>query len=524
MAQPGGRPVSLRRRFLLILGLAIVALGAATLAAVQLRADGASEREKAAFARGEAATEALDHQLAAGPLAAPGALAAAGPDQLAPLREFVALLVAPLVDASAGYCSSAGELLVSETAAPIAFDHDELPHHGPPGDGLRGGPPGEHSQDLAFARQHGPHLLPIDREVVQRACRSFVPGGASRVRFAAPNDVLFVSVRGTAGGLMSWALVRMPNRARDVGGHSWAAHIGLIGLLALLLVVLTADALLVLRRGSDDLQLALVRLQGDLRAAVPRPRAEELARLADGLRTMADHLAEAHDRERLLERRLGQEQRLAGLGRVVAGVAHEVRNPLTGLKLKLDTMARRKLDERSTRDVGVCLQEIARLDRVVSSLLLVARKGPIERSSVDLAALVDERLGVAEALAAARGVERRREGEARVEAHAEHLTRVIDNLVRNAIEASPAGEAVLVRIEMDGGETRLIVVDRGSGVPAEREGELFEPFFTLKSEGTGLGLFLSRVLVEAHGGRLSYHREGAETRFVVTLPPETRDA
>jgi two-component system sensor histidine kinase FlrB len=101
---------------------------------------------------------------------------------------------------------------------------------------------------------------------------------------------------------------------------------------------------------------------------------------------------------------------------------------------------------------------------------------------------------------------------------------VIDNLVRNAIEASPAGEAVLVRIEMDGGETRLIVVDRGSGVPAEREGELFEPFFTLKSEGTGLGLFLSRVLVEAHGGRLSYHREGAETRFVVTLPPETRDA
>ena len=239
---------------------------------------------------------------------------------------------------------------------------------------------------------------------------------------------------------------------------------------------------------------------------------------------MASHLADAHDRERALERRLGHEQRLAGLGRVVAGVAHEVRNPLTGIKLKLDTMARRRLDDRSARDVAICLQEIARLDRVVSALLVVSRKAPTEFVTIDLAELVDERLIQAEALALAREVRLTREGEATAFAHRESLSRVVDNLVRNAVEASPIGAEVRVTLTDAASEARLDVVDHGGGIPEARLPELFEPFFTLKPEGTGLGLFLSHSLLEVQGGHLAYARDDGVTRFTVTLPSEATHA
>ena len=95
-----------------------------------------------------------------------------------------------------------------------------------------------------------------------------------------------------------------------------------------------------LRRGAADLRTALVRLEGDLRAPVPRPRALELREIATGLEAMATHLAEARDRELALEATIARDQRLAALGRVAAGVAHEVRNPLAGMKLRLDLLKR----------------------------------------------------------------------------------------------------------------------------------------------------------------------------------------
>lgn len=492
MSAGGPRRVSLRRRFLLILGLAVVALLAAALALLKLRAQGASERARVAFEHGDATTRSLARRLGDGPSPA------SDPARLLEFQQFIAALIAPLVDASAGYCTATGELVLSETAAPTAFGFDPPPHH--------------------FSMQRAPSLLPLDRDVLVRACRTYPAAHDGHVRFAAPNDLLFITISETPGPLLSWALIRMPNRSGEELGPLWGLNIALLGLVALALVVLTADALLVLRRGSDDLQQALGQLQLDLRAVVPRPRAEELARLADGLRSMASHLAEAHERERALERRLGHEQRLAGLGRVVAGVAHEIRNPLAGMKLKMDGLARRRLDERSSRDVAVCLQEIARLDRVVSSLLLVARRGPVDKQPVELAPLVRERIEAAQPLAGASGVRLLARGEARVLANREHLARVLDNLLRNAVEASPPGGAVEVILEATEQAVTLQVLDQGAGVPPDREAELFEPFFTLKAEGTGLGLFLSRALADAHGGHLVYRRDGDRTCFELSLP------
>ena len=95
---------------------------------------------------------------------------------------------------------------------------------------------------------------------------------------------------------------------------------------------------------------------------------------------------------------------------------------------------------------------------------------------------------------------------------------MIDNLVRNAVEASPTGAEVRVILTDAASGARLDVVDHGGGIPEDRLPELFEPFFTLKPEGTGLGLFLSRSLLEAQGGHLAYARDDGVTRFTVTLP------
>ena len=246
--------------------------------------------------------------------------------------------------------------------------------------------------------------------------------------------------------------------------------------------------------------------------------AAELARIAQGQSTLVGDLEQARWRERALERDLARGKRLAGLGRVVAGVAHEVRNPITGIKLTLDGLLRRGLDERGSRDVKICLEEIGRLDRVVGSLLLVSRSGIEQKADLELSRLVDERLRQAQAAAAERGVELSRRGTALAPCNADTIIRVVDNLVRNAIDASPQGGRVRVLLEADPDEARIVVEDRGAGVPAAREGELFEPFFTLKPDGTGLGLFMSRALVTAQGGRLTYAHRDSSTLFTVALP------
>lgn len=250
--------------------------------------------------------------------------------------------------------------------------------------------------------------------------------------------------------------------------------------------------------------------------------AATIASIAREHDSLAEDLAQERDRARRLQRDLEHGQRLAGLGRVVAGIAHEVRNPITGIKLTLEGLLRRDLDAQTTEDVSVCIDEIGRLNRLVGSLLLVARAGADRKSPLDLGLLVEQRIRQARGLAELRGVAIERSGGCWVDANADSLGRVLDNLIRNAIEASPPGGTVRVRIEPGETEVRIVVEDDGPGIPPDCEEQLFEPFFTLKPNGTGLGLFLSRALVVSQGGRLTYSR-GASTAFIATLPVDASE-
>jgi signal transduction histidine kinase len=109
------------------------------------------------------------------------------------------------------------------------------------------------------------------------------------------------------------------------------------------------------------------------------------------------------------------------------------------------------------------------------------------------------------------------EGSARAIVDPDACTRAVDNLVRNAVEASPAGAEVYVRVERRDRVATLAVEDRGPGIPEERAHELFQPFFTTKPDGMGLGLAVSRAIALASGGQLSYRRSEGVTRFELSL-------
>jgi signal transduction histidine kinase len=367
-----------------------------------------------------------------------------------------------------------------------------------------------------------PELPPDQRDVVIANCRAAATGTVLHERIAHPHDVVVVSVTRLMPELAAWALVRVPTHPEE--GPQLPIGLGVMALATLALAGLTVEAIIALRGGALALELGLFRLRDDLRAELPVPRPKELARIADGLRAMALRLADSHDRELALGRDLSHEQRLAGLGRVTAGVAHEIRNPLAAIKLKLDGMLRRALDERTHADVRTCLEEVGRLDGIIGAMLLVARKQPARPELVLLDELADERMSLARELAGQRQVTLSRTGEASAMVNRVSVTRALDNLLRNAIDASEPGATVRVDLGAADGRATIDVSDRGPGVPPDRMAELFEPFFTTKPEGTGLGLWLSRSLLEVDSGTLAYERKNEQTHFIVSLPaPATQD-
>ncbi|MBL8683114.1 MAG: hypothetical protein JNK05_28360 [Myxococcales bacterium] len=291
--------------------------------------------------------------------------------------------------------------------------------------------------------------------------------------------------------------------------------LALSGLASAVLAVRTARAV---RDGARSLSNSVDRLSKSLASPVDTPDVDELAAVADRVKLMAAALVMAQSERDSLTRELAAQERLAALGRMSAGVAHEVRNPLASMKLRVD-LARRgdglSPDVRS--DLDELSSEIARLDRLVVDLLALSRARPLERKSQSLAAIAKKRASLLEPWADEKNVAIEVEGDATASVDEDQLARAIDNLVRNAVEASPRGRSVRVCVARRGALTEITVRDLGPGVAKERAKELFEPFFTTKSYGTGLGLALARATAEAHGGTLSYRREGIETVFALTV-------
>jgi len=353
------------------------------------------------------------------------------------------------------------------------------------------------------------------RPTVERAVREAGRGELVVLDSPLTDATLVVGARRASDGSVAWAAypVRTPPYL-----DNWRWIVMALSLATLLLAVSAVHAVITFRRSAAGLNLALGALARDLAAPVPSPPVRELKDIAEGIAQLARNLAQAREAQERLGRELARQERLAALGRVVAGVAHEVRNPLASIKLRLDLAAgAAPLLPSVEKAISHASAEIARLDRLVADLLVVAGRTLGPRRRVSLGALVRERTEALGPWAQLRRVGLSVSGDASADIDPDSIARAFDNLARNAIEASPAGATVEVRV---GGDTnvRIQIDDRGQGVAGARAAELFEPFFTTKADGTGLGLAISRALARAHGGDVVYQRLGDITRFELTLP------
>lgn len=231
---------------------------------------------------------------------------------------------------------------------------------------------------------------------------------------------------------------------------------------------------------------------------------------------------ERHQREQLREE-LRRAEHLAALGKLLAGVAHEVRNPLAAIRSTAQLFQRLPPPSRDPSMLDPILHSVDRLNALVSRLLFFARSGHEERRPVDVNAIVQETLTLLRAQAEAQRVVLQTELASDLPpllGSAQALQQVVLNLAANALQAMPNGGTLLCRTRLlPGPRIELSVADTGPGIAVEELPHLFEPFHTTRPEGTGLGLALCREIVQQHGGKIELdHQPGWGAVFRITLP------
>jgi signal transduction histidine kinase len=247
----------------------------------------------------------------------------------------------------------------------------------------------------------------------------------------------------------------------------------------------------------------------------------------------ARHLGE----RRQLEAAVAQEQRLSAMGNLAAGVAHEIKNPLNAISMGLQRLrmehapAAPEARQEFTQFTRIIEAEVARLNTIVNQFLTLAR--PLRLAVVDesLSSVVKDVLAILEPQAASQGVAFVQDlgrGGFQVPLDRQQFSQALMNILLNGIQAMPNGGTLAVRIEPGvppphgrnvDAMARLVITDTGPGIRPENLERIFEPYFTTKEGGTGLGLALARRIVEEHGGSL--HADNAPNggaRFMIDLP------
>ncbi|HEY5868622.1 MAG TPA: ATP-binding protein [Candidatus Tectomicrobia bacterium] len=294
-------------------------------------------------------------------------------------------------------------------------------------------------------------------------------------------------------------------------------------------------------RRVDHLQLILLAIED----ITSRKHAETLLRAhAAGLGTQAvdqttalkETLAHLHREmaaRQHVEREAQRAQHFALLGRLAAGMSHEIRNPLGAVVLHMDLLEEelRQQSPDSTAEMAQTLAEIrtqlARLEDLVQDRLSLVRVGQLVRTLQDLGAALQAWATAWQELAAARGMTLQVEGVAtlgQVAFHPHTLHRALLNLVQNALDAMGPGGTLTVRGQATATQVQLRVQDTGVGIPAAQRARIFEPLYTTKPGGSGLGLYIVHEIVAAHAGHVTVEsEEGQGTTFTLTLPFTAED-
>ena len=268
----------------------------------------------------------------------------------------------------------------------------------------------------------------------------------------------------------------------------------------------------------------------------------ELATIIKSYNEVTERLKQSHEilgrevgrlREELLEKRkeLARRERLAALGEMAAGVAHEIRNPLGAIGLYASLLERDLEDRPEQRDIVQRISVgVRNLESIVGDILAFAGESQLHRRASRLGNIVESVLAQTAPKAQAAQVKidvDRHLNDTEVYCDPIQMERALTNLVFNAIDACDQGGSVWVRLGPSGDDhsrIRILVEDDGPGIAPEIVHRVFNPFFTTKDTGTGLGLAIVHRIVEAHGGHIRVgRRAGGGASLEVALPVQQKD-
>jgi signal transduction histidine kinase len=360
---------------------------------------------------------------------------------------------------------------------------------------------------------------PQIREVAEAAALDGLP--IDRRRDTQSQSLLLhaCTLPGLIPHLSAWTMTRVIT----TGGRSYVE--AMAGLGVLLVVVLGSAAWLgrLLRgwmRRVRRLEAALSSGTDELPRLEPTGQ-RDLDRIIDAINRAGSRLADARREADALSHQVAESQRLATLGRVVAGVAHEIRNPIAAMRLKAENAVAAGPDiPRKDQALGAIIAQIGRLESLLRNLLSsVQRAKPMSTPVENVISFLDERAELFREQAAANGLVLKVQGSyTPAMFDTGRISQAIDNLILNAIQNTPPGGCVTIAVEHSADRLLLSVTDTGRGVPEGVRPQLFEPFVTARPEGTGLGLAVVREIAEAHGGRVRVVHRCDGTTFVVELP------
>ena len=359
---------------------------------------------------------------------------------------------------------------------------------------------------------------PTIRQIVETAVTAHRPVEWKR---DARSQILLIQACPVAegAGLAAWTMTRVVT----VGGRPFL--LATTGLAFLLIVLLGSAALLarVLWRWSQRLRTvesALATGAEDL-PVLQLTGQRDLDRIVKAINGAGAKALESRRRTESFQQRIAESERLAALGRVAAGVAHEIRNPIAAMRLKAENALANGADPtRSADALQVVVEQVGRMDQLLKNLLRSVQRSEIRREPIT---------NMREFLAAHASLFREQAGRRRISvdvpdsfASVEFDTTAVggalNNLILNAIQNSRDGTPIVLRASIEAGRLRLSVSDAGDGVPEAIRAHLFEPFATGRPDGTGLGLAIVREVAEAHrGSALVQHRHDGTT-FTLDIP------
>jgi signal transduction histidine kinase len=355
-----------------------------------------------------------------------------------------------------------------------------------------------------------------ERPEIESTIREAEKSGSGERLLRGSRDIVVIDAV-SQGDHVAWTMKRLSG-ITDAGENRRNFLLISLVIAALVSVIGTLATVIGLRKGIAEIQSGLSRLETDFAFDLP-VNGGELGSISRSVNRVAGT-------RRSLEAALRRADRLGAIGRMAANIAHEIRNPLNGIRLTMQVLQQKLGNtlgngEIRASDLDLVIGEVDRLSALLGDLLAFreARKPNIEEQT--LLPIIERCVELLKPQAQERNIAiciHADDASAHAAVDAKHLTQVLTNLILNALAAVPEQGTIDLNLVRNGSGFSIDVHDTGPGLAPESREHLFEPFYTTRNEGSGLGLAVSRELVNRMGGTLEYRDGGTGATFAIHLP------